>query len=123
MSEENYWNDYTFFIKRTEELTKYSPSELLELYEDFVIKLSGEDGGDLEVWINDYLFDVDFIRLIYLVIEDQQLSGNILKDEFAENVSKIQTQFEEFLLPEFKQTDWKHGFNIKYIDWSKTSSK
>jgi hypothetical protein len=123
MSSGQYWSDYTFFIKRVEELTGFSPSDLLELYDDVVMKLGGKDGSDLEAWINEDLFDIDFIGLIYLVIEDETLSGNILKTEFAESISHIEKQFEEFLLPEFKETDWKHGFNIEYIDWSKTSLK
>lgn len=123
MSNQQYWSDYTFFIKRVEELTGFSPNDLLELYDDFVIKLGGQNGSDLKAWINEDLFDIDFIGLIYLVIEDEALSGNILKTEFAENISHIEKRFEDFLLPEFKDTDWKHVFSIKYIDWSKTSFK
>lgn len=123
MSNERYWSDYAFFIRRVEELTKFSPSDLMQFYNDFVNKLSGENGSDLEAWINEDLFELDFIGLVYLVIEDEALNGNVLKTEFAENVSQIEKQFEEFLLPEFKETDWKHDFNIKCIDWSKTSLK
>ena len=53
MSDDKYWNDYSFFIKRTEELTKYAPSSLLELYEDFVKELEEGVGASFEELINE----------------------------------------------------------------------
>jgi hypothetical protein len=53
---DNYWDDYTLFIKRTEELTDISPAELIERYEEFISGLTDD------YYYDDlgYEFDNDF---------------------------------------------------------------
>lgn len=119
MSDDKYWNDYSFFIKRTEELTKYAPSSLLELYEDFVKELEEGVGASFEELINDDVDPLDFIRLSYVVIEDEELTTNILKEAFEQNVKQIEERLKQFLFPHVNDADWKRNFETEHIDWSK----
>lgn len=120
MGEANYWNDYSFFIKRTEELTKYAPSSLLELYEDFVKELEEGVGASFEDSINDDVDPLDFIRLSYVVLDDEKLRTNVLKEEFEQNVKQVEKRLKQFLIPHVNDADWKKNFKTDYIDWSKT---
>ena len=119
MSDDKYWNEYSFFIKRTEELTKYAPSSLLELYEDFVKELEEGVGASFEELINDDVDPLDFIRLSYVVIEDEELRTNTLKEAFEQNVKLIEERLKQFLFPHVNDADWKRNFKTEHIDWSK----
>jgi hypothetical protein len=119
MSDDKYWSDYSFFIKRTEELTRYGPSSLLEFYGDFVTELQEGVGVGFEESMDDDVEPFDFIRLSYVVIDDEKLRTNVLKEEFEQNVKRIEERLKQFLFPHVNDVDWQRNLKTEYVDWSK----
>lgn len=116
---EQYWTDYTLFIKRTEEIASMSPSDLLDAYETLIKELENADKSSVFEWVYEEM-RTDYTRmLIQKVADDELLEENILKTEFLEKIALFDLRMEKFIKPEFKSIDWRRNFSPDYIDWNK----
>lgn len=118
--DEKYWNDYSLFIQRVEEITRQSPSNLLEHYISLVEELEQMPGGDGIEWVYEEFLDENVRQLIQKALDDNKVANNILLLEFSKQVSEIDLRMQEFLIPDVKQNlDWRKDFKIAFIDWNR----
>jgi hypothetical protein len=116
---DNYWNDYTLFIKRTEELTYISPAELIERDDEFIKGLAdGYYYDDLG-----YEFDNDFYirELIDRVISDIQLQNNQLLVDFNEKIKMLDINCKRFLIIDDQKKDWWKNVKINQDEIKKAN--
>ncbi len=101
--EDKYWSDYTIFIKTVEDLTKFSPSDLIDLYTKLVEELENAKNKDILEWIYEDVNEEYTRTKIQTVIESDKLIENLLLDEFCKKINILDQRMGKFLkLPESK---------------------
>ena len=112
-----YWNDYTEFIKISEELTGFSPAELVERYKILINEL---ETNNLLEWIYEDLQNEYTVTKIHKLMNLDLLKGNILKNNFEREVNLLNIRFVSFLEEIYKNTDsWWVDFNKEKIKWGR----
>jgi hypothetical protein len=110
---EKYWKDYSEFIAKVAQITKFSPVSLLELYSEFVESLETKkvDAHALSELETDT--DFNFRSLIQKVIDNPELVTNKLKQEFQERVGDLDKRIEIYLLPgSLERNDWYKSIKL-----------
>ncbi len=111
-----YWEDYSFFISKVEELTGLSPSDILERYKILIEEL--EENDVLEWLYEDY--DEFTILKINKILVEPSLRFNALKQEFESNISILDKRIFPYLNPSIDITkNWKADFKIGHIEFEK----
>lgn len=98
----NYWNDYSFFIKRSEELTNRSPYNLIEIWEDLVNQVLNDEYTDCPQELDNELYVREQINKI--------LTDTSLHDNF------LLSQFKQRLIPIDKKAKSSLGEKVKWAD-------
>ena len=90
---EKYWKDYTIFIEIVESTTHFSPANLLKNYQELIAELdSGKEYYEDE-WDYEYEEDMYIRKQIQRVIENPNLSNNILFEEFQNKIKIISINY------------------------------
>lgn len=120
---EQYWKDFTTFIKEVEKIARVSPSNLLEAYQYIVDGLeTGTLLSDLHEWEpEDVANDEDgfsiTIRDVHKVINNEILQKNLLYTRWAERVIELDEQMIKHIKTEFLITnEWKSWFRFKMLN-------
>lgn len=79
----NYWNDYSFFIKRSEELTNHSPYYLIEIWENLVNQILNNEYTDCPQELDN---ELNVREQINKILTDTSLNNNLLLDPFKQSL-------------------------------------
>ena len=116
---DNYWSDYSLFIKRSEELTNISPAGLIDQYEEFINGLTNDYYPD----DLGYEFENDFYvrQLIDKVINDILLQNNQMLIDFNEKIKMLDINCKRFLIIEEQKKDWWENVKINQDEIKKAN--
>ena len=108
--DEKYWQDYTKFIKLSEEITGRSPAALLEHYKTLVEELEN-DNYELE-WVYEKLENQKTFQKIHQLLHSNELKSNLLKQSFENETALLDDRIKPFLKEHLQNNpDWKAAFN------------
>ena len=91
-----YWNDYSIFIETVENITGFSPSDLLKRYEELISELSEGEENYLE-WQYESEYNKFTRKEIQRVIENPNLSSNVLLKAFREKIDILDLEFKKYI--------------------------
>jgi hypothetical protein len=120
---EQYWNDYTTFIKEVEKIAAaVGPSNLLEAYQYIVDGLeTGTLLSDLYEWEpEDVANDEDGFSIticdVHKVVNTEILQKNLLYIPWTEKVTELDERMKKHLRPEYLiNNEWKSWFRFKML--------
>lgn len=119
MGDADYWKDYSFFIKKTEELVNCSPSDLIEKYKLLIEEL---ESNKLLEWIYEENERPNTIQKINLILTDPSLEKNKVKKDFEETIWKLDIRFLPYLKIDPSNKNWRQNFQLTEIDWDKKAN-
>jgi hypothetical protein len=113
----NYWNDYSIFINRTEDLTGMNASRLIEKYEKLIEELENKE--TLE-GLYEGFEEKNTIQEINKILTAPSLETNKLKNEFQNTIENLDKRIYPFLKKDIVITkSRKAKFQTDQIEWNK----
>ena len=102
-----YWNDYSIFIETVENITGFSPSDLLQRYEELISELSEGKENYLE-WQYEFENDKLIRNKIQRIIENPKLSSNTLLNAFRDKIEILDLEFKKYIENANDKKWWKN---------------
>ena len=102
-----YWDDYSNFIKTVENITGFSPSDLLQRYEELISELSNGEENYVE-WQYEFEYDKFTRSEIQKVIENPNLLSNVLLKAFREKIEILDLEFKKYIENANDQKWWEN---------------
>ncbi|MBU2928838.1 hypothetical protein [Winogradskyella psychrotolerans] len=118
--DEKYWKDYTEFIKEVENLTEFSPADLLSQYEILIAELNDIEEEDYLEWQYEFDYDLWTRQKIQNVIDHKPISENILLNQFKEKINELDSELKKHILNS-DQIDWWNNPKIDFKNGNKAS--
>lgn len=111
--DDKYWRNYTSFIKGVEDLTTYSPANLIQRYSELVEELEDINEDYYLEWKYELGNDVFVRDSIEKVFKSHSLLGNVLLESFRSQIKELDKRIKDYVI-NYNQDNWWKQPSIKF---------